>query len=125
MTQFTLTSAQDGLALHGLLVVPPSGQVRGVVQISHGMAEHKQRYLPFMRYLAKHGFACAIHDHRGHGQSVRDSAHWGYFYAHGATAEVEDLKQVTEYLQEKFPEAPFYLFGHSMGSLIARVYCKT
>ena len=50
-----LKSEYDGLGLSVLWVVPGEGS-RGVVQISHGMSENKERYLPFMEYLAKRGY---------------------------------------------------------------------
>ena len=53
--------------------------IKGVVQFSHGMAEHKERYYPLMEYLAANGFASAINDHRGHGESVRSKEDRGYF----------------------------------------------
>ena len=65
---FTVCSRQDGLPLEVLLTLPePEEKLRGLVQISHGMCEHKERYLPFMEYLARHGYGAVIHDHRGHG----------------------------------------------------------
>ena len=74
-----LISKQDGLTL-SVLWTEPEKKVRGVVQISHGMSEHKERYLPFMKFLAGHGYAAVIHDHRGHGGSVREKEDLGYFY---------------------------------------------
>ena len=67
---FTLVSECDGLPLSGLCLLP-EGAPRAAVQLTHGMCEHKERYLPLMRYLAQGGFACFIIDHRGHGGSVK------------------------------------------------------
>ena len=73
----TLDSKADGLSL-SLQVAEPTGCPRGVLQISHGMAEHKERYEPLMEFLAEQGIVVAIHDHRGHGKSVRAAeGHWG------------------------------------------------
>ena len=69
MEMLSLSSARDGLELP-LLVCVPDGEARAVVQFSHGMCENKERYAPFMEFLAVHGFACAIHDHRGHGAAA-------------------------------------------------------
>ena len=49
------------------LAAPGSGAPKALVQLAHGMAEHKGRYLPFMEYLAEHGYAVLVNDHRGHG----------------------------------------------------------
>ena len=68
-------SAYDGLALEVLLIQPKKGvKVKGVVQFSHGMCENKERYEPLMEYLCERGFACVIHDHRGHGKSVKSTS---------------------------------------------------
>ncbi len=119
---FPLTSFQDGLPLDVLTLIPENP--RAVLQISHGMCEHKERYLPFMEYMAKAGFVCIIHDHRGHGKSVKSMDDLGYFYEKGGPSLVKDLHQVTRYIRGLYPDLPFYLLGHSMGSLAARVYLK-
>lgn len=98
--------------------------IKGVVQFSHGMAEHKERYYPLMEYLAANGFASAINDHRGHGESVRSKEDRGYFYDDTSDFVVEDIHQITTELKKRFPGKPVYLFGHSMGSLIVRKYIK-
>ena len=96
---FTLESARDGLPL-SLMLLEPEGEVRALVQLSHGMVEHKERYLPFMRYLAERGCACVINDHRGHGASVRSADDLGYFYQDGDGALVDDLHQIIYNLTE-------------------------
>ena len=73
-----LTSRQDGLKLHVLLMEPEQSP-QGIVQICHGMAEHKERYESFMQMLCNNGYISVIHDHRGHGKSVKDEADLGYF----------------------------------------------
>lgn len=120
---FTLKSRQDGLAL-SMLMVQPEGAPRLLVQLAHGMCEHKERYLPFMRYLAERGCLCAINDHRGHGASVRSREDLGYFYNNGDVALVEDLHQITLWMRERWPDTPLALLGHSMGSLAVRAYCE-
>ena len=113
----------DGLGL-SLLYIEPEGEIKGVLQISHGMCEYKERYLPFMEYLAGQGYAAVIHDHRGHGKSVKRKEDLGYFYRGREKGIVEDLHQVTCWIKERFPGKPVYMLGHSMGSLVARVYLK-
>lgn len=118
---FTLESARDGLPL-SLMLLEPEGEVRVLVQLSHGMVEHKERYLPFMRYLAERGCACVINDHRGHGASVRSADDLGYFYQDGDGALVDDLHQIALWMRARWPGVPLILFGHSMGSLAVRAY---
>ena len=91
-----------------------AGTLSGILQVAHGMCEHKERYLPFLQEMADHGYLCIIHDHRGHGESVRQPEDLGYFYPDGGTAIVSDLYQVTRWIREQYPELPLYLFGHSM-----------
>ncbi len=95
-----------------------------VLQICHGMCEHKERYIPFLEYMAKNGVACVIHDHRGHGRSIRNDADLGYFYENGAVALVEDIHQVMGEAKNRFPGIPYILMGHSMGSLAVRCFAK-
>ena len=114
-------SARDGLAL-SVCTVLPDGAPKGLVQFAHGMAEHKERYLPFMEFLAGHGYACLINDHRGHGASVKSKDDLGYFYEDGASALVDDLHQLTLWFRARYPGKKLILFGHSMGSLAVRVY---
>ena len=118
----TVYSIHDSFPLSVLTCIPD--EVKGIVQISHGMAEHKERYLPFMEFLCQHGFACVIHDHRGHGKSVKDRKDLGYFYEENATAIVEDLLTVSSSLRKQYTDVPFTLFAHSMGSLVALKYIQ-
>lgn len=121
--EIIIPSDQDGLDLSALQVIP-EGEVKGIVQISHGMAENKERYMNFMEFLAQNGYASIIHDHRGHGKSVIQKNDLGYFYDTKAEYIVEDLKQVTDYIKEQYPDKPLILFGHSMGSMVVRKYIK-
>ncbi|MEG0710081.1 MAG: alpha/beta fold hydrolase [Longicatena sp.] len=120
---FTILSKKDGLRLVGSYCVPEI-KVKGVVQLVHGMAEHKERYEGFMKALASFGYASVIHDLRGHGASVRDDQDIGYFYEESGTFMVEDTHEISLLIKEKMGDVPFILFGHSMGSLIVRAYCK-
>ena len=73
---FTISSEHDGLSQSDAIVAPEC-ETKALVQFSHGMAEHKERYLPVMEFLAEHGYACIVNDHRGHGSSVRDPGDLG------------------------------------------------
>ena len=119
---FSLISRADGTRLFGLCVAPE--EPVAILQMAHGMAEHKERYLPFMEYLAERGFACFLHDHRGHGQSVDRPEKLGWFGPDGGENLVKDLRQMADYAVSKFPGLPLYLFGHSMGSLAVRCYLR-
>ena len=112
---FTVESKCDGLYLD-ITVFEPENEIKGIFQISHGMAEHKERYYKFMEYLAENGYVTVINDHRGHGKSVKSNDDLGYFYDNSAEYIVEDLHQITKLIKEQYYNKPVVLFGHSMGS---------
>lgn len=121
--EFIISSSSDGLALSALLIQPDTA-LKGAIVILHGMAEHKERYVDFMQACAKVGYAALIYDHRGHGESVCSKDDYGYFYEEDACYIVEDVKDVINYVRQAFPSVPVILFAHSMGTLVARLYCK-
>lgn len=108
--------------IHAKCLCPQTETVKAVVQISHGMAEHSARYLPFAEYLCENGFAVFLHDHIGHGESVASPELLGYFGEHGEQNFIEDMKTVTDWAKKEYPELTLFLLGHGMGSLIARKY---
>lgn len=120
---YKMKSAQDGLEL-GITVIVPETELKGIVQLSHGMSEYRLRYMDFMKYLADRGYLTIIHDHRGHGESIKDKKDYGYFYENGSEAIVLDLHQIVEDVRKCYPNIPYYLFGHSMGTLVARKFIQ-
>lgn len=119
----TLVSPSDSLEL-SVLIAYPETDPTAIVQLVHGMCEHKERYIPLMHFLSQHGYVCVMHDHRGHGKSVRSTDDLGYFYAGGDVAMVDDTHAVTQFIKNRYTDLPVYLFGHSMGSMVARSYTK-
>lgn len=122
-TETTIKSNHDGLEL-GLTIIRPDQPPRSILQIVHGMAEHRRRYYDFMEFCAKQGLVTIIHDHRGHGDSIQNHQDIGYFYHNGAQGMINDVHQVTEYIRTQYPDLPLTLLGHSMGSLVVRCYLK-
>ena len=120
----TLHSQYDGLDL-SVLVTGPEKAPAAVLQLTHGMKGCKERFRPFMDYMADHGVVCVANDLRGHGASVKDEKDRGYMYSGGYVALVEDMKVVTDWIHLTYPDLPVYLLGHSMGSLAVRTYMKT
>jgi len=119
----TLRSSYDDLDL-SVLAVFPKDSPKAVLQLAHGMCGCKERFLPVMKYMAENGVACVAGDHRGHGGSVKSMDDLGYMYKGGYRALVDDMRMITRWVREQYPDVPFYLLGHSMGSLAARVYVK-
>ena len=94
---------------------------QAMLQISHGMCEYFKRYSEFATYLARRGILVFGHDHLGHGESAPTDADLG-FTASGGGADfwVEDVHNLSLSMMDEFPGVPLVLFGHSMGSFIAR-----
>lgn len=98
-------------------------EVRAAVQITHGMAEHIDRYDAFARYLAKQGFLVYGMDNAGHGKSLKPDMPKGYFgQKNGWDALIADMHTLYELMHKDYPATAFILFGHSMGSFMARSY---
>lgn len=122
MDKLSIKASADGLEL-GIIAIGAQSP-KAIVQISHGMCEHKERYVPFMEFLAANGYCCICHDHRGHGESVKSAEDLGFMYEGGWKAMVEDCLLVTRKAKELWPGLPVVLFGHSMGSMVVRSYVK-
>ena len=121
--EFEFTSPHDGLVISAAASVPV-GNINGVVQIVHGMNEYKERYFDFMDYLASEGFACYIHDNRGHGRSICSEDDLGFMFRDGGQGFVTDIAALSAVIRKEMPGVPHFLIGHSMGSLGARVFLK-
>lgn len=120
---FTLVSKADGLTLHATRY-EPKGEKKGILLILHGMCEFRERYDEFMEFFASNGYVAVCYDQRGHGDSVKTEADLGYFYDRKAKAVVEDAAQMARYLKDEYPDLPITLFGHSMGSMVARCFLQ-
>jgi alpha-beta hydrolase superfamily lysophospholipase len=97
----------------------PKALSLGVVQISHGMAEHIGRYEHFINYLNEEGFHVIIHNHRGHGDRLVDGRMGFFSSVNGWSFLVDDLVAIHDWAVAQYPELPHILLGHSMGSWVA------
>lgn len=101
----------------------PEGEPKGILQIAHGMAEHIMRYADFAKYLNENSIVVVGNDHAGHGGSMKDSSHEGFFASEdGWNLAVEDMHRLYETVSKEYPGLPYILMGHSMGSVMARSY---
>lgn len=104
-------------------IFEPDMEPKAVIRFVHGMAEHVERYEEYFTYLADKGFLVSADNHIGHKGSVASDDDLGYFADHdGWKYLVEDEKKLTDLMREKYPHLPVFLYGHSMGSFIARAY---
>lgn len=119
-------SSNDGVHQLHVVVWEPSTEVKAVLQISHGMVEFIERYDDFAKFLNEKGVLVIGNDHIGHGQTAGCDEDLGYFCKENKSETVvKDLHAVTEYAKKEYPNVPYFLFGHSMGSFMARRYLMT
>ena len=97
----------------------PESEPKAIVQLVHGIAEHVERYDDYATWMNEKGILVVAEDHMGHGKSVGDDGIVGYFHG-GWFAAVKDTYALLKQTMEKYPNVPYILFGHSMGSFMAR-----
>lgn len=96
----------------------PAGKPVAVLQIIHGIAEHAARYDEMARFFTQRGVLVTAEDHMGHGRSSGTDA--PLCFSGGWTAAVDDSYALLERTHREFPDVPYLLFGHSMGSFLTR-----
>ncbi|MCI9287815.1 MAG: alpha/beta hydrolase [Clostridia bacterium] len=96
---------------------------KGIVQLVHGMQEYIERYDEFAKLLADSGYIVVGHDHLGHGDTAKEDSDFGYFAKeNGWDRLAEDVHILQNKVSKEYPELPYIIFGHSMGSLVVRTY---
>ncbi|MCR4895987.1 MAG: lysophospholipase [Lachnospiraceae bacterium] len=109
--------------IHAVRWTPDEGEVKGIFQIVHGMAEYIDRYEDLAAFMTEKGWVVIGEDHLGHGKSIPVGGTPGYFCkVDPATVVVRDVHRLKKLTQEMYPGVPIVLLGHSMGSFIARNY---
>lgn len=118
-TQSGNFTAQDGTSIYWKGWVPDKAP-KAVVHVIHGYAEHIDRYGNVVGELLPAGYAVFGTDHRGHGKSEGKRGHVKSFQEF-----IDDEKHFWHnIIQTKFPGIPYFVLGHSMGSLIAMNYVE-
>ncbi|AVM00876.1 alpha/beta hydrolase [Gordonia iterans] len=124
LREITFESANGRDRIHGWIYSPAS-EPKAIVQIVHGLGEHSRRYVHMISTLLDAGFVVAADDHAGHGATAVDSGVWMDTGENGRVAVVEDERTLHDHAVEAFPGLPYFVFGHSWGSMIARGYAAT
>lgn len=126
--EFYFDSRSGSGKMHAVRYSPDDSLSKGqnlrcVLQIVHGMAEYVERYEEFARFLTERGFVVTGEDHMGHGKSVGEDGQKGFFCEKSPEdALVENVQRLKELTQAVYPNVPYVVMGHSMGSFITRNY---
>lgn len=124
-TTFTFTDP-DGFEIFVYKWTPEeSFKPKAVVQVAHGAAEHALRYERFARFLNAGGYIVYANDHRGHWKTAGTLEKAGIAGPDGWDGIVNDARLLSQRIKAEHPGLPFFLFGHSMGSMIAQQYMQT
>lgn len=103
--------------------LPGEDPAAPVVLVLPAMALKAKFYLPLITELRRCGVTAATTDLRGQGESrpqLNRESRFGY------REMIEyDLPAVVETVRTRFPQAPLYLFGHSLGGQLALLYTAT
>jgi alpha-beta hydrolase superfamily lysophospholipase len=100
----------------------PAAAPKAVILLAHGMAEHSGRYARLGSALCAAGFALYAHDQRGHGRTAAQGVLGHYADNDGWTKVVGDLASLERAIEQRHPDVPVFLLGHSMGSYVAQAY---
>ena len=123
VSEFYFPSSDGKTLIHVNQWTPSERRILGVVQIAHGVAEYGARYAPFARFLCGHGFVVVANDHLGHGQSLIPGGPMVYLgEKDGWWNVVDDMECLRSRVAKVFPDRPYFLFGHSMGSFLSRTH---
>ncbi|MFA7138751.1 MAG: alpha/beta hydrolase [Bacteroidales bacterium] len=122
MEEFYYNSKNGKTKIRALKWVPEA-EIKAILQISHGMLEHMERYDEFACYMADNGVVVVGNDHLGHGSSINNEEDRGYFNeTEGYNVLIEDMHNLMQITKESYSDVPYYLLGHSMGSFFMRYF---
>lgn len=122
--EFTYPSLDKKTQIHAI-EWKPEGEIKAIVQICHGMVEYIDRYDAFAQYLCDHGYYVLGNDHLGHGESVQGKDYYGFFdKKYGNEILIGDIHRLRHNTRKNYPDLPYFMMGHSMGSFLVREYIE-
>ena len=96
---------------------PTSNRPKALLTLIHGLGEHTGRYLHVGKTMTDAGYALVGFDLRGHGKSGGARGHFP-----SLSAIMQDMRQFSKFLVQRYPDIPHFLYGHSLGGLLSLAY---
>lgn len=104
-------------------IYEPETDLRAILQIVHDFGDFIERNENLIRFFTDHGIMVCGCDHIGHGRSS-EKKDYGYFgEKNGWVYLIKNTKKLTHYMKREYPDTPYFIYGHGMGSLIVRMEC--
>jgi alpha-beta hydrolase superfamily lysophospholipase len=113
----TKLDGPDGTSFYVQGWEPEAGKPRALIALIHGVGEHTSRYTHVAAALTGAGYALVGFDLRGHGRSGGARGH-----SPSLDAYMQDIRGFLEFLKQRYPGLPYFLYGHSLGGLLTLAY---
>lgn len=115
-TNFSYPSKDGRTTIHAVKWMPENGEIKAIIQITHGMIEYIERYEEFAGFLTSQGYMVVGHDHVGHGDSIVEKKDWGFLcdkkQINPSDLLVEDMHTLRMMIQEEYKDIPYFMFAH-------------
>ena len=119
ITNIAIPSADHAAVINIVTYSPKETEnIKGLIQVCHGMTEYMERYEDFSKYFTERGYVVFGNDIISHGRSTTSKTENLYFTDWSYV--VEDMSRTRKYVSRKFPETDIFLLGFSLGSFIVR-----
>ncbi|MBO4733977.1 MAG: lysophospholipase [Clostridia bacterium] len=113
--------SSDGVHTLKGIVYLPTGAPQGIFHLVHGMTEYIGRYEALLSLIATAGYVACGFDNLGHGKTASEDERGFIAEKDGYRLLVEDVKLFGDAVKQDYPDLPYFLMGHSMGSFIVRL----
>jgi len=109
--------SKDGITFFAQGWEPDQGKPKAFVALVHGLGEHTARFAHVGKAMTEAGYALAGFDLRGHGKSGGPRGH-----SPSLDAYMQDIREFLQLMTQRYPGIPHFLYGHSLGGLLALAY---